>query len=457
LIRSIYLLLVYLSLVGLGCVAPFVFTLGYIWVDLFSPQSVAYIILSQIPCALIMGVAAFGSYITMDRRWPPRLTASCILMLMLAFWCTVTLLWAEVPDAAWAKWNWAFKTVLFSAFIPFVIRSRVQIEAFLLVYVFSLAGNLLPFGLKTMISGGGYGRDLGLVAGNSGLGEGGLLATAAVSMVPIALYAMNHSILLPKTQLTKLMLIGLSVVALFATIGTYERTGLVGILVLGVGYFIKSKRKILTACVGAVALLGLIYHTSSAWDQRMDTIKSYDQETSALTRLLVWQWTFNYSMSHPLGGGFENYRIDRIEYPDGAVVFGRAFHSLYFEMLGEQGWVGLTIYLSLIAVSALQLRRAKRYAKDIPELAWCADLADSLLLMLAILMICGAFIAVSYRGMNLYTFAVCTCLGEYVRRVQQAGRSTAPGLPWRGQAAGGIAALPAGGRRPGALSPSGRG
>ena len=92
----------------------------------------------------------------------------------MAIWVTLTLIWAQVPDAAWEKWDWAFKTVAFATFLPFVIRSRVQIEAFAQTYVFSLAANFVPFGLKVLISGGGYGRDLGLVGGNSGLGGGGI-------------------------------------------------------------------------------------------------------------------------------------------------------------------------------------------------------------------------------------------------------------------------------------------
>ena len=66
--------------------------------------------------------------------------------------------------AGWPKWDWAFKTVMFSAFIPLVIRSRVQIEAFVQIYVLTLAANFIPFAAKVLISGGGYGRNLGLMA-----------------------------------------------------------------------------------------------------------------------------------------------------------------------------------------------------------------------------------------------------------------------------------------------------
>ena len=70
-LRSLWLLFVYTSFLGLSVNAPFVATLGYVWVDTFQPQNVAYIILNQFPVALIMGSVAFGGYLLLDRRSPP--------------------------------------------------------------------------------------------------------------------------------------------------------------------------------------------------------------------------------------------------------------------------------------------------------------------------------------------------------------------------------------------------
>ena len=73
-LRSLWLLFVYVSFLGLSVCAPFVATLGYVWVDTFQPQNVAYILLNQFPVAMIMGAAAVGGYLLLDRRSPPPLT-----------------------------------------------------------------------------------------------------------------------------------------------------------------------------------------------------------------------------------------------------------------------------------------------------------------------------------------------------------------------------------------------
>ena len=67
-LRSLWLLLVCASFLGVSGSAPFVATLGYVWVDTFGPQNVAYILLNQIPVAMIMGAVAVGAYLLLDRR-----------------------------------------------------------------------------------------------------------------------------------------------------------------------------------------------------------------------------------------------------------------------------------------------------------------------------------------------------------------------------------------------------
>jgi probable O-glycosylation ligase (exosortase A-associated) len=427
LIRSLFLTAIYLAFFGLGMSAPFVFTLGYAWVDTFRPQSVAMIILNQVPVALIMGGAALGGYFAMDRRSPPRLTLATVLTLLMGFWITASMFWAERPDVGWGKWDWAFKTVMFSAFIPLVIRSRVQIEAFAQTYVFSLAANIVPFGLKTLVSGGGYGHNLGLEGGNSNLAEGGLLSTICLMAIPLALHLGRHTQLLPRSRLVSLGYMGLCGLALVTALGTFERSALIGLLVMGAYMFTRSRHKMLfLACLAVVSVV-LVYSMSAGYDARIATISDPTKETSALTRLLVWKYTFNYSLSHPFGGGFMAYLVDRIEFPGGEVVFGRAYHSIYFEVLGEQGWVGLALFLGAAGWTFFDLRRMARRARKLPHLAWCADMSDALQTGLAVFMTAGAFVGIAYQPAFWYFVAMSVSLREYVRRVEQGQ----PATGWR--------------------------
>src|SRR3546814_20714271 len=88
----------------------------------------------------------------------------------------------------------------------------------------------------------------------------------------------------------------------------------------------------------------------------METIRDHKSDQSASTRVAVWAWTWEYAKENPLGGGFNAYiqnhvRVERAasEYDPNApqndepTVYeehSRAYHSSYFEMLGEKGYPG---------------------------------------------------------------------------------------------------------------------
>jgi hypothetical protein len=100
-------------------------------------------------------------------------------------------------------------------------------------------------------------------------------------------------------------------------------------------------------------------------------------------------------------------------------MFGHAFESIYFEMLGEQGWIGLGLFVGLVGWTMLRLRRLVRRTRNIPHLAWCADMSDAVQAAMVVFMTAGAFIDVAFQPELWYFVALSISLTEYVRRVEQ--------------------------------------
>ncbi len=431
-LRPLWVTLIYLAFIILGVAAPFAFSLGYVWVDTFTPQNVVQSIITQIPVSMIMAVLALGSYFMLDRRSPPPVSWQLVLVLLFAAWVTITTAaFAVVPASAWEKWDWAVKTLLFSAFIPFIIRSRVQIEAFLQIYVFSLAVHVVPVGLKTILSGGGYGRSLGIVHGNSGMAEGSMLAAVALMMLPILLFLRQHTLLVPKNSWTSLIYIGFAVITVTCAIGTYARTGMIGMAVVGIALWLRSRHKLLFGVIGVGALLGVMAFTTDAWNSRMSTVATFQSENSAFGRVLIWRWTLGFVAERPMGGGFQAFEINEIRYPSPPgseqpeiVERGRAFHSIYFEILGEHGWPGLALFLGLVLTSFLNFHRVARWARRTEGMEWLRDLAYALEVSLVTLLACGAFIGIGFQPMLYYMFALSTCLAHQMHRLRQADTVT---------------------------------
>ncbi len=412
----------YLAFLVLGTTTPFALVLGYVWVDAFVPQDIGSMALGQVPVALIMGATAVFFYALGDRRAPPRMRWTTVLTLLMAAWCTLTLLWAVAPAAAVAKWSWAFKTILFSAFIPYAIRSRVQIEAFILVFIFSSLIQILPVGVKQAVSGGYYGADHGIIQGNSGLTESSTLAGVCLMLLPWALWAGRHALMVPNLRLRRLGGIGLAVMYLITAVGTFARTGLVGMAVLGTLMFLESRRKFVTILAILPAVAALVLFPPKSWTARMDTISTYRQDNSAMVRIEVWKWTLRFAASHPLGGGFNSFYVNEIHLPPlgpgqpATVQYARAFHNSYMEVLGEQGFPGIAIFLTLVIGSWASLKRTARRCRGNPDLAWCEDLCKSLSVGLMVFVPCMMFVGDAFQPFFWYNFALASCLSEYARR-----------------------------------------
>jgi probable O-glycosylation ligase (exosortase A-associated) len=439
---DLYVAGVYAAFVVIGFASPFAFTLGYLWVDTFYPQFMSTVV-SQVPSSLIMGIAAMGGYLLLDRCSPPPFSAHTALALLLAAWMTLSNTWAVWPASAWGTWDWSFKTVIFAVFMTFVLRSRVQMEAFLQVFLFSAAVHMIAVGMKTVIAGSGYGRHLDVVESDAGLFETSYLAGASIALIPIILFLRKHAILIPKSRFRDLGYYGMIGVAVFAAMGTYARTALIGFLVVGVFLWLQSRRKILfTVCAVAVAL-AVAARTAETWSERIETTADYSADSSALGRILVWEWTIKFALNNPLGGGFDSFMTNHIEFPgepgqSPQVIYGKAFHNSYIAVLGEQGFPGLAMFLTLQGMSLLYLWRIGRRTKNQPHLLWVHDLAGAAMTALLTIMACSCFIDIAYHSFVWYLMTFPVCLNGYLYRVDRLERGAAP-LPW----AAGASARPA--------------
>src|SRR6185503_17785200 len=135
--------------------------------------------------------------------------------------------------------------------------------------------------------------------------EGGLLSTVCLMAVPLALFLGKHGKLVPKLPMMNLAYGGVAILAIATAFGTYERSALVGMIILAIYMFLRSRRKVLFGTVIGLAFVVVLGFMAASWQARISTIDQYKTESSALTRLLIWQWTLGFSATHPFGGGFD--------------------------------------------------------------------------------------------------------------------------------------------------------
>lgn len=419
----------------LGFSAAFGAALGFVWVDVVKPQLLAYSIITGWPLSFVAALFMLGLYLVKDKKAPPKFGVLLTLITVFAIWITLTTMMSTLPGkTAWQKWDWAFKVMVFAVLIPYIFRSRVQIEAFILVFLFSVSTIFSSAGVKTLLGSGGYGSLAVMGGNNTGLAEGSTLAVVCVMLIPLAIHLMRYSILFPRNWFTVCLFLGIIVTALATVIGTSARTGLIALGVWCIISLWKTKRKMLwIAGLGIVA--GVVMNidlSNTSWGSRMSTVETYDSDSSALGRIEVWKWTVSYVAQNPLGGGFDSYMHNRIAnvtsdgaiqyYPDDKVA-GKAFHSIYFEILGEQGIVGFVVYFMMILIALLKLRRLRLTWQKHPGLAWLADLAEALSSSILIFLAGGTFVGIAYQPFIFYVVGVTIAMDAYAQRVTQARKS----------------------------------
>ena len=420
-VSDIVIFLAYVGLLAGGFLTPFVGTLGYVWIDSFYPQYLSDI-LKGMPVASVMGSAALLMYVLLDRKSAPRLGMFMIIVGAMAVWMTATLTWAVRPNSAWLKWDWASKAVLFAGFLPFVIRSRVQIEALLQTHMLASAMHLIGVGIKGLLTGGGYRWRMTALPADLGLVESSAMSTVAMMFIPLLFFMQKHSILVPWKNVRNIFYPFYALLCVTAMIGTGARTGLVCLMVLGVLYWLQTRAKVAGALAMAVLVVLILLFSPDRWKERMGTIDDFKEESSALTRIKVWQWAIDFSFDNPMGGGFRAYETNIIRMPpdaanpDGWVQYSRAPHSTWFEVLNELGWPGLFMFLALIGMTLATLWRVWKQCRGIEELLWCQDLARALGMSLLVLMAGSSFIGIAFQPWYWMMFATSFILGEYVRR-----------------------------------------
>lgn len=415
----------------MGFSAAFAAALGFVWVDIVKPQQLAYSIINGQPLSMIAAAFTVGLFALTDKKSPPKFGTILVLIAMFALWITLTTSMSAFPERAWQKWDWASKVMIFALIFPFIFRSRVQLEAFILIFIFSASTIFFSAGAKTMLGGGGYGVLAIMGSSNTGLSESSTLALVCVMLIPLMVYVMRHTLIFPKNKYTYALFAGLIVMALATVVGTAARTGLITVALLGGMFILRSRKKALwAACLAVAAIVVMnIDLSNTPWGARMSTIESFDEDSSALGRIAVWQWTVEFIGSHPMGGGFDAYMHNRIStvLGDGTIVYhpdwklgGKAFHSIYFEVLGEQGIPGFLMYFLAISISLLKLRALKKRWREHAGMGWLVALADALTMSIIVFLAGGAFVGIAYQPFIFYMMSMTVAIDQYSARVERA-------------------------------------
>jgi len=433
------------ALIGLGFRRPFLFVLVYAYVDIVSPQRLTYWLLNAVPVSLVAFMLAFLGWAVTDDKRGLTIAPRQVLLFVLLVYCGFTTRAADFPVEALAKWDWVWKALVFAIFLPLTLRTKLRIEALALFMVLCAASIIIVGGIKTLASGGGYGVLNLMVSQNNGLYEGSTIAVVSVAIVPVIVWLAKHGTIFAPDWRVRLFAGALIFACLLIPVGTQARTGLICIGVLGILVLRQTKRRLLYLGLVGIGLAIAIPNLPASYTKRMDTIQGYKADSSASTRIAVWKWTIDYARQHPFGGGFDAFkgnrlRIDKTSTQDvgGQIEItrsveydqARAYHSAYFEMLGEQGYPGLLIWLAIHLGGLVAMERLRARTRNVDAARWMSALAGALFQANVIYLVGAAFIGIAFQPFIFMLIGLQIALASYARREAAASKPMPVATRW---------------------------
>jgi putative inorganic carbon (hco3(-)) transporter len=392
---------------------PWLGVLVWVWLGVMNPHKLSYGFAVGFPFAQIVAVVTLMSLVVSAQRCRIVWAAPSIFLLLFVMWMSVTTVFALVPDKIFTAWTNVMKIMLMVFVALAVMHERKHIEWLVWMLVLCLGFYGVKGGIFT-ITGGGENR----VYGPPGtfIEENNTLAVAILMTIPLIWYIRAYA---PKPWM-RWALMGAAVLCVAAALGSYSRGALVTVVPMLGFLWLKSRQKFMLALLMLIFAPVLVGVMPERWFNRMETISSYEEDTSSMGRINAWETAFNIAKDRPLvGGGFEIYDPQ---------VFARyspnpedihAAHSIYFAALGEHGWIGLFFFL-LCGLSAWRTGSwIARKGKDLPEFKREADLALMIQVSLLGYAVGGAFLSLLYFDVPYYLVAVLVLLKAHIETIEK--------------------------------------
>jgi putative inorganic carbon (hco3(-)) transporter len=151
----------------------------------------------------------------------------------------------------------------------------------------------------------------------------------------------------------------------------------------------------------------------------MDTIQTYQSDSSAMGRINAWHYAFNAANDNFLGMGFDAWSLKTfaIYAPDPSNY--HVAHSIYFSVLGDHGWFGLLLFLIIYFLVWFKLSKVIKITNDSPELKNYNFLAKMFQVILIAYFVGGAFLSLSYFDLPWHIISFIVLLDEFSKQQKQ--------------------------------------
>jgi putative inorganic carbon (HCO3(-)) transporter len=372
------------------------------WVSIMNPHKLAWSFATNLPFAAVAAGAAFISLLVSRDKLRFPWDKSVIALLLFIAWTMLTTAFAFFPQQSLVELNRIVKIQVMTLVALAAIRERKHIELFVWINALSIAFYGFKGGIFTIASGGSqrvWGPDGGFIEGNNEIG------LALIIVIPL----LNYLRMISSRRSVRWFLLLTMVLSAIAALGTQSRGAFLAIAAMATVLWLRSGHKLASGTFIVVLAAFALTFMPASWTERMRSIESYEMDSSAMGRLHAWQTMINIANDRPTGGGFAVYE-DRVFAHYGPVENVRAAHSIYFQVLGEHGWIGLALFLAIGFYAFVATARVRKQAREHAETLWLYHLAGMVQVAMVGYAVGGSFLSLAYFDLPYNLLVVVVAL-----------------------------------------------
>ena len=418
--RGIVVLTIILGSLPFCLMRPWIGVLVYSWISFMNPHRYAWGIAHTFPVALIVAlVTIMGMLLTRDKSKVPK-DGAVVIIVCLWILFVITTFFALNQAGAWERLNVVSKILLMTFVTLILINHPTKLRYLFLTIALSIGLLGLKGAIWVVMTGGTH-----RVYGPSGsfIYDNNDFALALNMILPMLLYLAKDE---PRQWLRVLLRVCF-VACIVSVVFTYSRGGFVAMAFVSFLLLLKARYKSLAFVMLVIGALGVMLIAPEKWTKRMDTIQTYEQDGSAQGRIMAWKTAWRIALDRPLiGGGFDTFteRVYARYSPESDDV--KDVHSIYFEIIGEQGFIGLFLFLLLIASSYNTLRRLRHIISREADLQWAIHYPAMLQVSLVAYMVGGAFLGRAYFDLFYHLIASTVILRSLTVQALAVQRAQVP-------------------------------
>ena len=401
--RDLIMIVIVLSGAIAALRRPWIGVMLWTWLSIMNPHRYTYGFLYDAPLAAIaVATTGLGLLMTKERESPFK-SGSVVAMCIFMVWVTLSMLLGVDTAGDYWQWNKVMKIDAMILVALMLLHSKKHILALMWVAAGSLALLGAKGGLFTLLTGGNY-----RVWGPPGsfIEDNNEFALSLVMTIPLLRFL--------QMQLTnrraRYAMTGVIILCAVSSLGSYSRGALLAISAMAAFLWWNGKNKLPVGMTLALVVPLLIAFMPEAWTGRMSSMGEYQEDDSSMGRISAWWNAWNIAFHYPTGVGFDAARPELFAqfspYPDKV----HAAHSIYFQVLGNHGFIGLFLFLAIWIATWRSAGWLRTKAKKIPEAAWCADLGAMCQVCLVGYAVGGAFLSLAYFDLpyNVMVLVVLT-------------------------------------------------